>query len=362
MAFTRVPLVSKNQINKAGQYLLKKSNEPDFKWDYFLSAIDVAEQWRACHAYPINTFQATLRRKLRDFPQKPIVAQRLKRMPTIIDKLIRYPSMQLSTMQDIGGVRAILNSVKDVNKLTDNYIKNNRMTHELLDQKDYINKPRSDDGYRSRHLIYRYKNNQAPGYDGLRLELQIRTKLQHTWATAVETMGTLLGQALKSRQGDQGWLDFFAITSSAFSWIEETPQVPRFEYLTKEKTFEEVMHLEASINALEKMKGISGAVNTIGRTKATGKSGSYHLIILNSIEKSVQIQAFGKENFKDAVDAYSKVEEEATKDKQIEPVLVSAGPIQTLKRAYPNFFLDIGDFVQIVSRLISSVKKTQINL
>lgn len=45
-------------------------------------------------------------------------------------------------------------------------------------------------------------------------------------------MGTFLGQALKSRQGSQDWLDFFALVSSAFSYIEKTPQIPRYSELS----------------------------------------------------------------------------------------------------------------------------------
>ncbi|GAH08548.1 unnamed protein product, partial [marine sediment metagenome] len=127
-------------------------------------------------------------------------------------------AMKLTTMQDIGGLRAVLGTVYDVYMLSEEYRKNTLFGHELIDEKDYIHKPRSEDGYRSLHLIYKYKNRRNPAYDGLRIELQIRTKLQHTWATAVETMGTFLGQALKSRQGDQEWLDFFALTSSAFAY------------------------------------------------------------------------------------------------------------------------------------------------
>ena len=111
-------------------------------------------------------------------------------MPTIIDKLKRYPNMKLTTMQDIGGVRAILNSVEDVYSLVSEYRESKRFAHELVDQKDYIQSPRDEDCYRSIHLIYRYRNSQAKNYNGLRIELQIRTRLQHLWATAVETMGT----------------------------------------------------------------------------------------------------------------------------------------------------------------------------
>jgi ppGpp synthetase/RelA/SpoT-type nucleotidyltranferase len=164
MAFSSVPKESKNNINKAGQILVKDNpSEEELIW-----ARDLANSWRACHAYPINTFNSTLRVKLRGYSD-PIVAQRLKRMPTIIDKLKRYPTMPLTTMQDIGGLRAVLGSVVDVYRLADAYRDNIRFTHELVGEKDYILNPRSEDGYRSLHLIYKYKNNRNPAYDGLRL-------------------------------------------------------------------------------------------------------------------------------------------------------------------------------------------------
>ncbi|MQY61819.1 (p)ppGpp synthetase [archaeon] len=352
MAFSPVPEESKNQINKAGQILVKDNpTTEELIW-----ARGLADRWRACHAYPINTFNSTLRDKLRD-DSDTIVAQRLKRMPTIIDKLKRYPAMQLTTMQDIGGLRAVLGSVVDVYKLADEYRDNTRFKHELVDEKDYIHKPRSEDGYRSLHLIYKYKNKRNPAYDGLRLELQIRTKLQHTWATAVETMGTFLGQALKSRQGDQEWLDFFAITSSAFAYMEDSNSVPRFKDLSHEETFSAVAKAEANLDVLEKMNGFSFAVHEIVKSRGKGKSWSYHLIILNSLKQTIQIIPYDRKSFKEAMMSYSRVEAEAAKGKKIEPVLVSAGPIDELRKAYPNFFLDIRDFMRIVRGIVNKRKK-----
>ena len=232
MAFASVPRESKTQINKAGEVLAHAVAQPlpiSENLDGALDgALDIVDRWRACHAYPINTFQATLRTKLRRYPGDPIAAQRLKRMPTIVDKLIRHPAMKLTTMQDIGGVRAILESTNDVYKLANSYRDSKRLAHELTDEKDYILNPRDEDGYRSIHLIYKYRNRRTQEYDGLRIELQIRTRLQHIWATAVESMGTFLGQALKSRQGDQEWLDFFALISSAFALKENCAPISRF--------------------------------------------------------------------------------------------------------------------------------------
>ncbi len=347
MAFSPVPKESKNQINKAGQILVKPDAGPkELSW-----AIGIADSWRACHAYPINTFQATLRVYLRGFSHHPIAAQRLKRMPTIIDKLRRYPAMKLTTMQDIAGVRAVLRNVSDVFKLADCYRKNTNFLHELIGEYDYVTHPRNEDGYRSLHLVYKYKNSRNSKYDGLRIELQIRTRLQHIWATAVETMGTFLGQALKSRQGDQEWLDFFAVTSAAFASKEKSPMVPRFAHLSRGEIFKAVAGAEAVLGALERMKGFSIAADAI--SKAKGKGSFYHLIILNSLAKSVEIRPYDRDSFEQAVADYSRAEKEAVKGKKIEPVLVSAGPIQNLRRAYPNFFLDIGDFVKVVEEILA---------
>jgi putative GTP pyrophosphokinase len=104
MAYISVPTESKSKINKAGKILTQDS----FFNTGYQEALDLANRWRACHAYPINTFQATLRQKVQACSGEPIVAQRLKRMPTIIDKLTRFPNMQLTTMQDIAGLRAVL--------------------------------------------------------------------------------------------------------------------------------------------------------------------------------------------------------------------------------------------------------------
>ena len=355
MAFASVPSESKSRINKAGEILVRQSSEPvDLQW-----ARELADKWRACHAYPINTFQATLRKKLHRFKHDPIAAQRLKRMPTIIDKLKRYPNMNLTTMQDIGGVRAILDSVSDVYELTKAYQQPQFFAHELIDMKDYIKDPRDEDGYRSLHLIYRYKNRLAPAYNGLRLELQVRTRMQHTWATAVETMGTFLGQALKSRQGDKDWLDFFAITSSAFAHKENCAPVPRFRHLSAARTFKAVAAADARLQALDKMKGFSAAVKEIAQSEGGGKSWFYHLIVLNSLERTVTIAPYDRDSINQAMADYSKVEARAVAGEKIEPVLVSAGPIDRLRRAYPNFFLDMEEFVNIVAEIIKVGRRTR---
>jgi putative GTP pyrophosphokinase len=340
-----VPKESKSQINKAGKVLVQ---QVDLFSQEYQDALELANRWRACHAYPINTFQATLRTKIKYCKGDVLVAQRLKRMPTIIDKLSRYPAMQLTTMQDIAGIRAICDHLTDIKFIVSKYVDNKNFPHEFVGSYDYISNPRDIDGYRSHHLVYKYLNKQNSIYDGLRVEIQLRTKLQHIWATAVETMGTFLGQALKSKQGEKEWLDFFALVSSAFSFLEKTPQVPRFSHLSKKQTLDAVAKMEQELGAIEKMKNFSTVVSSMGSTK----SYTYHLLVLNSLRHTIDVYTYDRENFETAMADYAKFEDDAAKGSKLEPVLVSAGPMENLRKAYPNLFLDITEFEKTLMKLI----------
>lgn len=344
MAFA-APNYSKSQVNKAGEILadLGTYSASEQEW-----ASRVLANWRACHGYPINTFQATLRDKLKPIDENAIVAQRLKRAPSIILKLRRFNGMKLARMQDIGGLRAVVGSVEQVNKLEDAYRKS-RFKHELTSSKNYIEEPK-EDGYRSVHLIYRYINDRAPTYKGLSLELQIRTRLQHAWATAVETMGTFLGQALKSGQGEGEWRTFFAKAGAAFAIVEKTQSVPGFDTLSSHDVFTEVANAERKLRVLEKLRGFAIAADKITTERGQG---AYHLIVLDSEKRSVSIRPYPITRLEQANIDYAAIEQRTKAGEAIEAVLVSAGPIDALRKAYPNYFLDTQEFVIQIGKVIS---------
>jgi hypothetical protein len=293
----------------------------------------------------MNTFQATLRQKLKAIDSRAIVAQRLKRAPSIILKLERFEGMNLARMQDIGGLRAVVASIPKVRKLETAY-REAKFKHVLTSSKDYINEPKQD-GYRSIHLIFRYVNNNASSYNGLLLELQLRTRLQHAWATAVETMGTFLGQALKSGQGESVWRDFFAKAGAALALVEKTAPVPGFENKTQEDVFAEVASAEHKLGVLDKLRGFAIAANKITTKRGQG---AYHLIVLDSVERTVSIRPYSKAGLEQANIDYASIEQRTKAGEPIEAVLVSAGPIDALRKAYPNYFLDTQDFVRQIRR------------
>lgn len=336
------PQYSKTQVNKAGKILASnKIFDADLLW-----AVGVVDNWRSCHGYPINTFQATLRHKLKTIDANAIVAQRLKRMFSIVGKLRRFENMQLARMQDIGGLRAVVSNLTKVRKLEKDYL-NSRFNHDHVASYDYIEHPKPS-GYRGIHLVYRYKNHRVPEYNGLLIELQIRTELQHAWATAVETMGTFLNHALKSSEGPDVWLKFFSLTGSAFAHLEKTQTVPGYENLSLEDTFGKVLSQVEKLQIKDRLQAFSIAAKRIHIDR---KPGSYHLVILNPNEKTVEVRTYSAVNLSKAGKDYTDIESRIAEGAPLQAVLVSAGSIENLQRAYPNYFLDTHKFIQQLQRI-----------
>ena len=76
-----------------------------------------------------------------------------------IDKLSREPKMSLDRMHDIDGLRVILKSIEEVEKIKNIYLSGNDFfKHQLIKEPyDYINEPNKKSGYRGIHLIYKSK-------------------------------------------------------------------------------------------------------------------------------------------------------------------------------------------------------------
>ena len=216
-----VPAFTRGEVDRAGRLLAQNGVAADPL--VIGHALDLINNWRSSHSFPLNTFQMTLENRAASICERPIVARRLKRVPSIFAKLRRFPTMKLSQMQDIGGARAVLPGLTDVDALRDLY--RHRMKHRFVGEKDYARNPKTS-GYRSIHLVYRYRSDRKDTCNGLHIELQLRTRRQHAWATAVETVGTFLGQSLKSSEGREDWLRFFELVGSGFALAEGAPGGP----------------------------------------------------------------------------------------------------------------------------------------
>jgi len=204
---------TKSQINNAGKVLANDSSSDDEKG----KALDILDNWRAIHSYPLHIFQMRLKNISQKIDKNSLTAQRLKRVPAIIYKLQRKyhghnPSMKLYQMQDIGGCRTVLSSVSQVRTICEDYYLKGDLKHKRVGKvKDYITKPK-EDGYRSIHLVYEYNSDRGKKeFNGLRIEVQMRSKLQHLWATAIETVDFFTRQAIKTNEGHPEWIYFFKL-------------------------------------------------------------------------------------------------------------------------------------------------------
>ena len=116
-----VPKHAKKRVNWAGKTLLIEApdyftDEVEVSEEYqawiqeYLAALDIINNWRSSHNFPLNTFHIGLKRRAKIIDPTAITAQRIKRLASIEAKLRRFPTMTLSQMQDIGGCRAIVSS------------------------------------------------------------------------------------------------------------------------------------------------------------------------------------------------------------------------------------------------------------
>src|SRR5262245_31076950 len=73
--------------------------------------------YRSLHAYPLRKVTMGVRQMIATElgrPDAPRPGQRLKRMDRITPKLVRFPHMRLSQMEDIGGCRAVFDNLGEV--------------------------------------------------------------------------------------------------------------------------------------------------------------------------------------------------------------------------------------------------------
>ena len=345
MAWT-VPEHTRSQVNDAGVTLVDPSASPRDK----LRARTIVHNWRASHSFPLNALQAKLRHAVARFGDAALVAQRLKRMSSIEAKLRRSHQMQLACMQDIGGCRAVLPSADDVLAVVRQYDRS-RALHEPLGRHDHLASPR-DRGYRGVHLVYGYrtKSDAHAAYSGMRIEIQFRSRLQHAWATAVETVGTFSGQALKSSEGNAAWLRFFALMATELACTEGLPPVPGTP-ADRGTLRRELVQLAAEINAGARLEAYGRTLRILEGDVRNGRAAYFH-IYLDLAGETVRWNEYSANEREEAIQAYEEVETAIRRFPGAETVLVQVDSVEALRRAYPNYFADTTVFLAELQKAI----------
>lgn len=346
-----IPQYSKREINNAGN-IIRKENHTEEEYN---DALKVIDNWRASHAYPLHIIYMYLQRM--SAKSRIVVAQRIKRLDSIVGKLKRENGMELWRMQDLGGCRFIVEDINDVYYYSDMY-RNSNVKHEFKREYDYIKRPKPS-GYRSLHLVYKFHSDAYGEWNkNILIEIQFRTHLQHLWATALETMGIYINQALKAGEGDEYIKRFFVLVSSLFAIKEKCPVVP--------ETSEDINELISEIEKIDEKYRILKKLSAIRKyalydEKAKNEyifkpdEKGYYVLTLNYNDMKLVINYFSPSKIDEANTFYINKEKEKS-NSDIDVVLVRVSSFTELQKAYPNYFADIKEFISIVKTYFKKVK------
>jgi ppGpp synthetase/RelA/SpoT-type nucleotidyltranferase len=298
----------------------------------------IANSFRDSHIYPMRSIRGAVRTYMRQAFVRGDMASRPKRMSSIRRKLADT-TIRLDQMQDLGGCRAILDDIDGVNRVVDRM--RSKSPHVIRREWDYIRSPK-DDGYRSHHLSLEFVPNKREDetYAGRRIELQVRTRLQHSWATAIEAVSLYRNQDLKHHQGDADWLRLFELASAEFAHIERSPLPEGVSDRTER--IKELKDLNARLGAVSTLENIKAATHFA--ENFTYDRGRYYLLRYRP-DHTVKIETYDATFLATAALAAAEQAIEAGESAET-VVLVEVDKIDRLVDTYPNYFGDVSLFIR----------------
>ena len=164
-------MLSKSAVRKAGS-VMRRQAEGKASQEEVERALAIVSAFRASFASPLEAASGELATLLEVHQIQGEVSQRLKRMPTILEKITsRESKLDLSRMQDIGGCRVVLSS----NEIS-----------ELRRLEACVHERWAD---RAVHVVVEQ--------DQRLIEIQLRTQRMHQWAQRVEGLSAAFGTNYK---------------------------------------------------------------------------------------------------------------------------------------------------------------------
>ena len=333
---------SKKQITKAGNTLI--SSDADTLERGMASAL--VDKWRVLHIVPLQKLNEQLEALFTsEGLNYSFCSQRMKRMTSILDKLRNNQENQmgLGNLDDIGGVRFVFHNIEDVQR-ADAILQNFAPQNFTLKRvKNYIERVKTS-GYRSIHYIYEYQTDEAD-YDGLKVELQIRTKLQHSWAMAVETASMISQTSLKANIDDGSvWRQFFVLISAIFSIKENCPKIAAYSEATLTELCNEYFKYENRHKLLTQLSALS----VVTENKKGSANDSFYLLMLDIAERKVRIATYDEHSADEAAGAFTATERSIANNDNEVALLVSVNKMNEIREAYPSYFLDVQQFYKVV--------------
>ena len=323
--------LTKGQIDKAGESFAKDYFKDK---DDFLSKEMIFDEYRRIHLEPMTEVMLKLQNWLSDYKVPYYIAQRLKRKPQIIKKLHRL-SVRLSQLQDIGGIRIIFDTndnISDFMKFFDSkLIKSKYFSIERLI--DYRDLGREDSGYRAVHFIMKR--------NGIKIELQLRSRIQHYWAESIERTSVIYGYNLKNLEGDQTVINYFKQLSNVFYEIEckRRPSNEIIDKLENLRKASELIIIESDKrNIFDSFVNESFIKGMISRE--AGLRSQFHnwMIAFDWNTGAFLEWAVIDGDSKQAINSYVEYEKRWPANEGYEVVLIGSSDVSTIRQTHSHYF------------------------
>ncbi|WP_082404812.1 MULTISPECIES: RelA/SpoT domain-containing protein [Achromobacter] len=321
---------SKSAVRRAGDNVALRGGTPEDK--------EIVRNWRNSHAFVLTTFQNTLRRYIKTEDRFNVVfAQRLKRLNTILDKLSSGRARDLSTMHDLAGCRLIFDDIDHLRQFRARFHQT-RAKHKRVDNDkfDYLASPKRT-GYRGIHDVFQYnvpEGSSGSVYNGLKVEIQYRTKAQHAWATAVEISDLLDGARIKFDEGANPKRERLFVLASEFIARDREGMNGCASQLSDADLRREMRELEDELNVIRTLDAARRSQIDIPQQK--------HVVLRFH---DGELVATGFTNPKDAISFRDSMEGANPED---DIVYVSASSPRAVADAFRNYFRDAVDFVEMI--------------
>lgn len=325
---------SKSRVTKAGDAVRHDSATVDD-----LACIDT---WRAAHWPVLNTFQSILRQRARNVKKAQrdrqiIVGQRYKRKSTIFNKLGRFPKMELARMDDIAGCRVIFPNIQTLHEFRAaiHAAKFHHVRRNLDDKYNYIKAPKKT-GYRGIHDVYEYnvKSEAGIGSNGLFLELQYRTYVQHAWATAVEMIGIVTAHQPKFNQGDPRYLELMGYASEILARAHEGCKSCYPDVEDKE-VVQRFLDLDSTLGIINLLRGLNASADEPASARK-------NFILMFHEGRPLEVLPF-----KSALESLRALFELERKHPERDIVLVR-GDSDEVRTTFRNYYTDAKEFLSLL--------------
>ena len=324
--------ISKSAIDRAGAILAKESFLTDEEW---LRSEEIFDDFRQTHLQPLTATTIEIQNWLKSSGSSYIIVQRLKRKPQILRKLRRF-KVRLTQLQDIGGLRVIVEQNRDVDNLVE-YLKQKVEEQSSISIKrivDYREKGRDDSGYRATHVILQR--------DNVCLELQIRSRIQHYWAELIERTSVIYGHVLKELEGSIEVITYFKRLSNVFYLIESGLQLDGNQKLELERSR---LNAESIIKSSDSKNILSGFVNEnivktlVDKEARLGGSSFNNWVFIFDWNQGLFVDWTNVSlNPDEAIKSYVEYENTYPADKGYEVVLVGTSSVAKVRETHSHYF------------------------